>query len=285
MYKNKKLFNILGIVAVILCIFAFFITKYHSEIFSGKYEFKDDKSKEIGFFELESDEIVYSGQEKLDLMQGVKAYDGKGRDITDNVSAVITAEGTLNRKVVRYSFDDTSGKSVTKKRTLILKDYQGPSLEVGSSIKINAKDLKNIIGVLKKSGELKAYNGYKKDITQSVACLREKLYSNIYRMTFSVTNEFGDSVSKSVDVFITGEVKDPKIELLQDTVKIKKGTRFNPNDLILSSFDGDKESQKNLEIDVNVDNQRAGTYSVIYTMYNPNRTAMTTKKLTVIVEE
>ena len=285
MNKNQKFFNILGVVLVVICIGAFFLTKYHSEIFNNKYTSQTEKSEAAGSFELESDEIVYNGQGELDLMQGVKAYNGEGKDITDKVSAVVTAEGTMGRKIVRYSFEDSSGKTVTKKRTLVLKNYRGPSLDVSSSIKINAKDLKDIINILHKSGELKADDGYSKDITSSVTCIREKLYTNTYKMTFNVTNAYGDSVSKSVDVFITGDVKDPEIKLAQDSIKLRKGTEFKPESLISYAFDGNGESIKNVEIDAKLDTSTAGTYSVIYTIYNSNRTASATKKLTVIVED
>ena len=285
MNKNQKFFNILGVVLVVICIGAFFLTKYHSEIFNNKYTSQTEKSEAAGSFELESDEIVYNGQGELDLMQGVKAYNGEGKDITDKVSAVVTAEGTMGRKIVRYSFEDSSGKTVTKKRTLVLKNYRGPSLDVSSSIKINAKDLKDIINILHKSGELKADDGYSKDITSSVTCIREKLYTNTYKMTFNVTNAYGDSVSKSVDVFITGDVKDPEIKLAQDSIKLRKGTEFKPESLISYAFDGNGESIKSVEIDAKLDTSTAGTYSVIYTIYNSNRTASATKKLTVIVED
>lgn len=285
MNKNQKFFNILGVVLVVICIGAFFLTKYHSEIFNNKYTSQTEKSEAAGSFELESDEIVYNGQGELDLMQGVKAYNGEGKDITDKVSAVVTAEGTMGRKIVRYSFEDSSGKTVTKKRTLVLKNYRGPSLDVSNSIKINAKDLKDIINILHKSGELKADDGYSKDITSSVTCIREKLYTNTYKMTFNVTNAYGDSVSKSVDVFITGDVKDPEIKLAQDSIKLRKGTEFKPESLISYAFDGNGESIKSVEIDAKLDTSTAGTYSVIYTIYNSNRTASATKKLTVIVED
>lgn len=285
MNKNQKFFNILGVVLVVICIGAFFLTKYHSEIFNNKYTSQTEKSEAAGSFELESDEIVYNGQGELDLMQGVKAYNGEGKDITDKVSAVVTAEGTMGRKIVRYSFEDSSGKTVTKKRTLVLKNYRGPSLDVSNSIKINAKDLKDIINILHKSGELKADDGYSKDITSSVTCIREKLYTNTYKMTFNVTNAYGDSVSKSVDVFITGDVKDPEIKLAQDSIKLRRGTEFKPESLISYAFDGNGESIKSVEIDAKLDTSTAGTYSVIYTIYNSNRTASATKKLTVIVED
>ena len=285
MNKNQKFFNILGVVLVVICIGAFFLTKYHSEIFNNKYTSQTEKSEAAGSFELESDEIVYNGQGELDLMHGVKAYNGEGKDVTDKVSAVVTAEGTMGRKIVRYSFEDSSGKTVTKKRTLVLKNYRGPSLDVSNSIKINAKDLKDIINILHKSGELKADDGYSKDITSSVTCIREKLYTNTYKMTFNVTNAYGDSVSKSVDVFITGDVKDPEIKLAQDSIKLRKGTEFKPESLISYAFDGNGESIKSVEIDAKLDTSTAGTYSVIYTIYNSNRTASATKKLTVIVED
>ena len=285
MNKNQKFFNILGVVLVVVCIGAFFLTKYHSEIFNSKYTSQTEKIEDAGSFELESDELVYNGQGELDLMQGVKAYNGEGRDVTDKVSAVVTAEGTMGRKIVRYSFEDASGKSVTKKRTLVLQNYEGPSLEVSKDIKINAKNLKDVITVLKDNGQLKASDGYNKDITSSVTCFREKLYTSTYEMTFSVTNRFGDSVSKSVDVFITGDVKDPEIKLSQDSVKLRKGTDFKPESLIAYAFDGNSEGIKNLEVDSKVDFDRAGTYSVVYKMYNSNRTAVATKKLTVIVED
>ena len=285
MNKNQKFFNIFGLVAILLCIGAFFLTRYHSQIFNNKYVSQTQQSGEIGSFEFVSDEIVYDGHGELDLMDGVKAYNGEGKDVTNKVSAIVTAEGTMGRKIVRYSFEDTSGKMITKKRTLVLKNYKGPSLEVSNSIKINAKNLKDIISVLHGSNELKANDGYNKDITSSVTCIREKLYTNTYKITFNVTNSYGDSVSKSTEVFITGEVKDPEIKLAQDSVKIRKGSNFNPESLVTYAFDGNTEGINNIEINSKIDTEKPGTYSVIYSIYNSNRTAVATKKLTVVVED
>lgn len=285
MNKNQKFFNILGVVAVILCIGAFLLTRYHDEIFTNKYSSQTEQNSSVGSFKMDSDEIVYDGQGELDLMQGVTADDGNGNDVTDKVAAVITAEGTLGRKLVRYSFEDASGKIVTKKRTLVLKNYEGPSLDVSSSIKLNAKNLKDIISVLKQSGELSASDGYKKDITSSVTCIREKIYSGTYKMTFNVTNKYGDSVSKSVEVFITGDVKDPEIKLIKDEINLRKGSSFEPKSMVEYAFDGTNEGTKNLEIDANINTDHEGKYSVIYRMYNSNRTAVATQKLTVIIEE
>ncbi len=274
--------NIIGILAVVIFIALFFVARNYTDIFKVKPDDTSLQEQNRGFYEIDGD-LVYDGTGTLDLMQGVYADDGNGNDVTENVSAIITADGTLSKKVVRYTFFDAAGKSVTEKRTLVMKNYKGPSITVPSNITLEATDLSDLINVLHARDELETNDGFGKDIYSKVTCLREHVSQNKYKLTFNLNNDFLDSKSISVSATINGDVLNPIIDLSSNVAMITVGEEFSPMNLVAGVSNGPVGGKNAVEVESHVDTSVPGTYSVIYRLYSPDRTALTTEVLKVTV--
>ncbi|MDD6276072.1 MAG: hypothetical protein PUB20_04545 [Clostridia bacterium] len=282
--RNKiRIFqNIIGVVSTIALVSAFVISGLHSKIFVVQTPETTATDSAGGFFKFDGD-LVYDGTAKLDLLKGVYAVDGKGNDVTDTVNATVTADGTLTKKTVRYTFFDANGKTVTEKRNLIMKNYNGPSIKASDSIKITADDLSDIINVLKNNGWLSADDGYGKDITDNVTCIRELVSGDKYKLTFKVINGFSDFKTASVNAVISGDVQNPVLRLTDKEIKIRVGDSISPLDYIDGIENSTESRLENVKVENYVDTSTAGNYRIVYKLYSPDKTALTTEVLKVTV--
>lgn len=279
--KRKRIQNVVGIAAVVLLLILVVIVFLESR----KPETEKETKKVTATIEFDSEELVFDGSGKLNLLEGVVATDSDGKTATDRVEAFITSDGTTSRKTIRYTLSDTSGRIISKKRTLVMKNYEGPSLFVKDMLTLSSDDLKNLINILKDSGYLKAEDGYGRDITSSVRCIREKKDNGLYTMEFSVVNVYEDFKKVSVTASIEGNVTDPEIMLSETEIQLKKNSYFDALKYVAFSTDGasDYVSDK-IEIDSSVDTSKPGDYRVVYRLYSADKTAVTTKVLKVTVE-
>ena len=87
-------------------------------------------------------------------MEGVKAFSEDGTDLTDQVTAVLTGNGTQTNKVVRYSVFDENGQETTKRRDLKFVNYKGPSISVEEQLELKAENMQNLTAYLKEEGML-----------------------------------------------------------------------------------------------------------------------------------
>ncbi len=279
--KRKIIQNTVGIVAVALLVLLIGFVFLKGE--ETEPEKTTTSSSGIIFFE--NEELVFDGTGSLDLMKDVKAEDSDGTDVTDKVEAIITGDGTLYRKTVRYSFIDLTGRMVTEKRTLVMKNYEGPSLNVKNNLTLEAQELNNMINTLKERGFISADDGYGRDVTSSVKVLREKKADRQYEMKFSVVNAYQDSDEITVNAYIEGDVHDPEIRLSETSVTIRNTEYFDAKRYIVYSSDGFNENvSEKIQIDSSVDTQVPGDYRVVYRLYSADKTAVTTKVLKVKVE-
>lgn len=235
--------------------------------------------------EFDSEELVYSGIGMLDLMEGVHATDSDGTDLTDEVNAVITADGTLTRKTVRYSVYGANGEVVTRQRSLLLQNYTGPTLEIAQPLQFNSAELSRLIDYLQEEDLLRAVDGYGMEITGQVTCVREHQGQQTYDLTFQVINQFQDSVERTVSATITGEVNNPSIQLVTDETQISVGTDFQPLAYVMSANDGSNGANLDqIQIDSTVNPNQPGRYRVTYQLYSSDHTAKTTAVLQVTVQ-
>ena len=235
--------------------------------------------------EFDSEELVYTGSGMLDLMEGVRATDGDGTDLTGQVNAVITADGTLTRKTIRYSVYGQNGEVVTRQRSLLLQNYTGPTLEVTQPLQFDSEQLPRLIDYLQEGDLLRAMDGYGMEITGQVTCFRELQGSQEYSLTFRVINQFQDSVERTVSATITGDVSNPSIQLSTQEVQIPVGSSFEPLSYVLAADNGSGSANSGeIQIDSSVNTSQPGSYRVTYRLYNSDSTARTTQVLRVIVQ-
>lgn len=235
--------------------------------------------------EFDSEELVYTGSGMLDLMEGVCATDGDGTDLTGQVNAVITADGTLTRKTIRYSVYGQNGEVVTRQRSLLLQNYTGPTLEVTQPLQFDSEQLPRLIDYLQEGDLLRAMDGYGMEITGQVTCFREQQGAQEYSLTFRVINQFQDSVERTVSATITGDVSNPSIQLSTQEVQVPVGSSFQPLSYVLAADNGSgSASSDEIQIDSSVNTSQPGSYRVTYRLYNSDSTARTTQVLRVIVQ-
>ncbi len=275
----KIFFNVLGVTASVL-LAAFLVFVYVLPQDYGPVIEEQSPSEAQGDISFMSDEIVFDGTGILDLMAGVYADDGNGNDITSEVTAVITAEGTTSRKIVSYSCIDANGNTLSAKRVLIMEGYVGPSIVINSPLSLDAENLGSLISYLQSENLLVAYDGFGKNITADVSYQREKIADENYKFTFRVTNGYGDEKTVSVNGTIIGDVNDPDFELYSDSVTVKADSVFEPLKYVVSQT----PSVGRIVADNSVDTTVPGEYRVTYTAYSTDNTARTTKIMNVTVK-
>ena len=223
--------------------------------------------------QLDSEVLEYDGSGTLNLMEGVQAVGPEGEDLTERVQAILTGDGTLLEKQIRYSVFTEEGRETTVTRTLKMVGYTGPQLSVEDGLVLEAEDLPDLIQILTEQGDLTADNGFGQNVANEVSYTREKLGEGQYEVEFKLQNEYLDETSQTVEMWITGDVQDIELTLSQNSIQIAANTEFYPQDWIETAHDpvhGDMTSQVQIENRVNL--SQAGQYSVIYTLYSYDHT-------------
>ena len=223
--------------------------------------------------QLDSEVLEYDGSGTLNLMEGVQAVGPEGEDLTERVQAILTGDGTLLEKQIRYSVFTEEGRETTVTRTLKMVGYTGPKLSVEDGLVLEAEDLPDLIQILTEQGDLTADNGFGQNAADEVSYTREKRGEGYYEVEFKLQNEYLDETSQTVEMWITGEVQDIELTLSQSSIQIAAGTEFYPQEWIETAHDpvhGDMTSQVQIENRVNL--SQAGQYSVIYTLYSYDHT-------------
>lgn len=223
--------------------------------------------------QLDSEVLEYDGSGTLNLMEGVQAVGPEGEDLTERVQAILTGDGTLLEKQIRYSVFTEEGRETTVTRTLKMVGYTGPKLSVEDGLVLEAEDLPDLIQILTEQGDLTADNGFGQNAANEVSYTREKRGEGYYEVEFKLQNEYLDETSQTVEMWITGEVQDIELTLSQSSIQIAAGTEFYPQEWIETAHDpvhGDMTSQVQIENRVNL--SQAGQYSVIYTLYSYDHT-------------
>lgn len=223
--------------------------------------------------QLDSEVLEYDGSGTLNLMEGVQAVGPEGEDLTERVQAILTGDGTLLEKQIRYSVFTEEGRETTVTRTLKMVGYTGPKLSVEDGLVLEAEDLPDLIQILTEQGDLTADNGFGQNVANEVSYTREKRGEGYYEVEFKLQNEYLDETSQTVEMWITGEVQDIELTLSQSSIQIAAGTEFYPQEWIETAHDpvhGDMTSQVQIENRVNL--SQAGQYSVIYTLYSYDHT-------------
>lgn len=283
--RQRWIYKAAGITAVFL--FAGILAAAVFQDSKNRISVKEkEETDALAVLEFESEELVYSGSGKLDLMDGVRAESSLGEDLTSQVSAVLTGEGTENKKTVRYTVFDSQGKEVSRTRTLLLKDYQGPQIQAEDSLELTAEDLENLIETLEKRGEIKGEDGFGMDITDQITWKREKLSTGRYLLTFTLSNDYLDTVQKEAEAYIEGEPQDIQLTLAEDSVTIPLGAEFSPWDYVLAAQDPSFGSiADRIQISSSVDVSVPGNYYVVYTAESVDQTQTAEAVLRVTVAD
>ncbi|MGI6012032.1 MAG: immunoglobulin-like domain-containing protein [Ruminococcus sp.] len=278
---RRNIFRGIGILAALLLAALFLVSAYQEQ---KREEEKVQEEEEEVSLAFEPEELVYSGSGELNLMEGVTAADADGKDITDQVNAVLTGEESGGEKKIRYSVFSSSGREVTKERTLILENYQGPQIQVQEPLNLEADDLDDLIARLKERGEIKGTDGFGLDVTDQITWCREKISKGIYQITFSLDNAYLDHEECQVQANISGEVPDLTLTLRESRIEIPPGSEFSPWDYLESADDPSFGNiGERVQIQSMVDTGKPGNYSVIYSVTSVDGTQTAQAVLNVTV--
>lgn len=230
--------------------------------------------------------LSYDGSGKLDLLEGVHAQTEDGEDLSGEVEAVLISTGTENEKRIRYSVFAGDGSRAAAVRTLKLTGYAGPALSVEEGLEISAEKLDGLTGYLAGEGLLRAEDGFGNDVSDKVTWYREKLGTGAYRLTFTLTNDYLDTVSVSVRAKLSGEPGDIELLLSDSSIVLSQGAEFYPMDYVVSALDPDYgEIRSRLTVSGTVDTLTPGNYTLIYTLTSLDNTQKAEAALLVKVTE
>ena len=220
--------------------------------------------------EFEDGTIRYDGTGTLDLMEGVRAVDADGADVTDRVTAAVSGGDDMAEKRIRYSVFSGDGEETVGYRQLILENYTGPSIETAETLSLEAEELSDPAVHLSESGQMTVQDGYGKDAADQVTWIREKTAPGTYDITFTYVNQFGDTAERTVPAAVNGETEDLTLTLLTEETVIRPGAEFDPKGYLeISDPTG---SASSVQVTGEVDTEREGRYSVYYTVISSDRT-------------
>lgn len=282
---RQKIFKGMGILAAVLLAVLLGVSFQRDTKEQGQ-KTAESETEDGAFLEFDPEELVYDGSGSLDLLHGVKAVDEDGTDITSQVNAVITGDSQRNRKRLRYSVFSASGREITAERTLVMKDYQGPEITLSErELSLETSDLDDLVSSLQKDGKIKGADGYGQDITSQITWKREKISGRTYRLTFQLENAYLDQTQAEATAKISGEVQDITLTLAENRITIPQGTGFSPIDYLEEARDPAFGSiADRVWISSNVDVNRPGSYSVVYSVTSVDNTQTAKNVLTVTVE-
>lgn len=265
--KMNKTFAVIGAAAAVLLAAVLIIS-----LWLGRQQTKTPGEEPDGTvrLEFENEALHYDGTGALNLMEGVRAVDADGSDVTDQVTAVVSAGDDIAEKRVRYSVFSDDGEETVGYRQLILENYAGPGIETADTLSLEAEELADPAVHLSESGQMTVQDGFGKDAADQVTWIREKTAPGTYDITFTYVNQFSDTAERTVPVSVNGETEDLTITLLTEEAVIPLGSEFHPEDYLeISDPTG---SASSVQVTGEVDTEKEGRYSVYFTVLSTDRT-------------
>lgn len=266
--EMNKTFAVIGAAAAVLLAAVLVIS-----LWIGRRQQTETPGEEQGGtvrLEFENEALHYDGTGALNLMEGVRAVDADGSDVTDQVTAVVSAGDNMTKKRIRYSVFSDDGEETVGYRQLILENYAGPGIETADTLSLDAEELSDPAVHLSESGQMTVQDGFGKDAADQVTWIREKTAPGTYDITFTYVNQFSDTAERTVPVSVNGETEDLTITLLTEEAVIPLGAEFDPEDYLeISDPTG---SAGSVQVTGEVDTEREGRYSVYYTVISSDHT-------------
>ena len=269
---------VIGIFLVVLAIFIFSWARFKMSI---------DGTPPV--IEMSEKKIKVSVNDKKDaLLKNVSAKDSKDGDlkgsiIVESISQFIDKKNYISN--ITYAVADADHHVSKATRKVQYVDYTHPRFTLREPLCLETgtdESIKNIIG---------AKDCIDGDISRKVKILSNTfstLSSGDSTVTAQVTNSKGDTIKMKAHVIVrSSNVKAPKINLKENIVYIKKGSKFNELSQIKSvtTSSGNEISKKGVKVSHStVNTKKPGCYYVEYIM-NERKTNETKTNLIVMVED
>lgn len=257
---SKILTAVIAALCVAVLVYLIFFFE-GSPQYNGEITTAAQKEYTISF---DSDELIYN--KGTDFMQGVKATDEDGKDLTDSVTVSCKPTGNIRKKALTYSINKAGYKILTFERVLIVDgNYTGPSITYnGAEFEIPVDKIANLSSEIAKSGIVDTDDGFGGKCSVSAHFNSENITVGDYSVTVTAQNIFGDSASVKISVTVT-EASSSIIKLKASSLSINRGDSFNPMDYVDSAvYKGYGDLSSQVTAENTVDTQTAGVYTVEY---------------------
>lgn len=149
-------------------------------------------------------ERTFDGNGIFDPMESVEAFDIDGKDIRDRVSVTYVSGPSIAEKRIVYTVYDSNSDRLEASSSLVMKNYQGPTITIGNVGSVSWAELQNLTEVLVDKELLNAEDGFGNACPYKIAYYYEiDPKTRSAEITFSLSNEFQDYTSKKIKAFIS----------------------------------------------------------------------------------
>ena len=202
-----------------------------------------------------------------DFLQGVKAQDENGIDLSEYVTVSCKPTKNLHKKVLTYSINKSGCKIKSFERTLTIpKSYTGPSVTSnGTTLEIPLNKLDSISAFAANQDIIITDDGFGNPCSFSISTPAIDGVGD-YVSSVTATNILGDTASCKLAVSVV-EADTSVIKLSASSVNISVGDSFSPEDYIVSCNHEDYgDLTPYVSISNNVDTSKSGVYTVEYSI-------------------
>ena len=204
-------------------------------------------------------------------MLNATATDKEDGDLTDKIAfSGVVNTGKVGEYTVKLTVKDSKGATATKSVKVVVENVKTnnkPSIAVDSELYITQGDEYDNT-MLKAT----AYDKEDGDLTDKIVYFGDTVNTNVagtYKVKLSVTDANNNTVEKTVKVIVSrNSVPTIKTSLLENTLTITKGGKYNESMLKLTAYDkedGDLTNKIQISGD-KVDTTKLGTYDVVATV-------------------
>ena len=193
--------------AAVLVILFLFSDRLADNFGKGEYvqvrweDFGEDQSS----LTVEHEKVSFDGNGIFDPLDGVKATDCDGTDISYKVAVSYVSGASIQEKKISYVVYNSRGAKLTAGSRLTLSGYSGPDITCDAPESMTWEELQDITEALIKEKKLQGEDGFGNDVTQSIAAsyvLDED--QAIAEITLSLQNGFGDVKLMKFDAALEG---------------------------------------------------------------------------------
>ena len=211
-----------------------------------------------------TDKSIVQGT-KLDLLAGVTATDKEDGDLTKSIKVTGTVDkDKVGTYEITYSVTDSKNVTVEKTITITVTENKKPVINATNKTITKGQDFdpfKDVTATDEEDGNL----------TSSIKVTGEvnKDLEGIYKITYSVTDSYNQTVTKEIEVTV---VKNQLPVITAKNQEIYQGDTFDPkaNVTATDAEDGDLTSTIGI-VENTVDTTKIGEYKVIYKVVDSSK--------------
>ena len=152
---------------------------------------------------IKEDTRTFDGNGIFDPLESVEAYDENGKDIRDQVAVTYVSGPSIWEKRILYTIYESQTDRLEACATLILENYNGPSITVENIGSVSWEELQKLSEVLAEGNQLHAEDGFGNE------CVNQVVYSyeidpvtSSAEITFALRNAFEDYTTQKIRVAV-----------------------------------------------------------------------------------